>query len=109
MPNMIVTTPDETRTLDDWDITFASGMVLPLTLDAKAGDTISFTDNEIQVKLVAKPNVSDPNKLLPAEDVTIYKAHVATVQHRERTITELTPEEKLAWQKTLHELTKTIQ
>lgn len=102
---MIIQSPDVLKTIDDYDIVFENGMMMPLSLDKGLGDTINFGAEVINVNLVVKPSQNDPTKLLPAEDTTIYLKHVVSIQHRTRKVAELTPEEKHAWHKTWQELT----
>jgi hypothetical protein len=108
MPEMLIETPIVLKTLHDYDILFDSGMMIPITVDLASGDTISFNDLTITVQLTAKPSLNDPAKVLPAEDITIFNSHIVSIQHRQREIQELSPEEKYTWQETFKELSKAI-
>lgn len=101
---MLIQTPEVKKILDDYDILFQSGFMMPLTIDLEKGDTISFDDKAILVHLAAKPSKSDPNKLLPAEDITVFTPHIISIQHRTRELVEPSPEEKLKWAKTWADL-----
>jgi hypothetical protein len=101
---MLVNTPDEVKVVDDYDITFQSGFGMPLTVDIEAGDTITFSDDAILVKLASKPSSTNSTKMLPQEDITIFTKHIVAVQHRERRVTVLTPEQQHAWNQTLSEM-----
>ena len=100
MSEMILSTPDVKRTLHDYDIVFVSGMMLPITLDLNAGDTVDFSAEAIVFFLSPKPSLNSPDTLLPAEDITVLKAHVVSIQHRVREVMELTPDQKFEWGKT---------
>ncbi len=102
--SMIIDVPIIKRVLDDYDLVYANGMVLPLTIDLLGGDTIEIGEKTIQVNLVAKPSQNDPTKTLPAEDITIFTDKVASIQHRSREVVEQTLEEKTAWHRTFQEL-----
>lgn len=105
---MLVSTPEAYKTLDDYDFLTDTGMMMPVTLDRASGDTIAF-GNEIIIRLVSKPSMNDPSKLLPAEDITIYRDHIVSFQHRERRVAELTPDQQFEWMKTLQEMGSTVQ
>lgn len=109
MTEMIVNTPDVRYFVDDYDFTFLNGMVMSTTINERAGDTITFLDSVVVVRLSAKPSMNDPKILLPSEDITIYKQHLATQQHRVREIVALNPEQQHAWTQTLKEVSKTVQ
>lgn len=105
---MIVNAPEVKRMVDDYDFTFAAGMVMQITVNTDAGDTITFTD-PIVIRSAAKPSMNDPDIMIPAEEISVYKTHLAAVHHRVREIVELTPEQQHEWAKTLKEITKTVQ
>lgn len=104
MAEMIITTPLEKRTVDDYDVLFESGMVMPITVEPDAGDQIQFGDNIIRVHLAAKPSRNNPEKSLPAEDITLFVRHILSIQHRVREVVEQTPEERNEWQKAFDQL-----
>ena len=109
MAEMLVSTPELKQTIDEYDIVLKTGQVLPVVCNFRVGDTFKVGDTEILVNLVPKPSMNDPTKMLPAEDITIFKAHVVSIQHRTREIVELTPAQKAEWQKTFQELSGTLQ
>lgn len=109
MAEMRVETPLVKKWVDDYDVVFQSGMMMPITVDLAQGDYIQIGDKLIEVSLKAKPSPTDPDQILPAEDITIYVSHVVSIQHRVREVVELTPEQKFEWKKTLQELGGTIQ
>lgn len=101
---MEIKSPEKKRVLEEYDFVSPSGKVLPITIEPAAGDTITFGENEIQVSIPSRPSPFNPEEVLPAEDVTIYKAHVVSVHHRTRQVDELTPEQKLEWAQAFKEL-----
>lgn len=108
---MIVNAPEIKKILEDYDFTFSGGMVMPVTIDLEAGDTINFgrADGTITIRLSQKPSIADVDKLLPAEDISIYKSHLVACQHRTRIVTNLSPEQQHEWQKTIKEISSTVQ
>jgi hypothetical protein len=106
---MRVEAPEVKKIVDDYDLVFSSGMMLPVTLDKSAGDTIEFDKDVITFRLTAKPSINDPDITLPAEDITVFTKHLVTVQHRTREVRELTPEQQFEWKKHLKEVGGTIQ
>ena len=100
---MILTTPEVKHLVLDYDIVFSSGMVLPLTIDEKAGDVITIGDKYIEVFMSAKPSMNDPKKTIPAESMTLFLQHVVSIQHRQREVVELSPEQKLEWARTVQQ------
>lgn len=109
MAEMIVNTPEATHVVDDYDFIFHSGMVLPVTVSEKSGDSIEFFDTAIVIRIASTPSMNDPSVSLPARDITVYKTHLASYEHRTREVTALAPEQQHAWAQTLKEITKTIQ
>lgn len=106
---MIVNTPETKYFVDDYDFTFVTGMMMPVTVNTAAGDTIQGHADIIEINLTAKPSMNDPSKMLPAETITVYRRHLAATQQRRREVTELAPEQKHEWMNTLKELSKTVQ
>lgn len=106
MAEMKVTTPEIKRLVEDYDIIFVSGQVMPITIDPSVGDTFAtFPSSEIiKIHLSPKPSPSDKNKTLPAEDITVYLKHVISVQRREREVVELTPEQRAEWERAMKQI-----
>lgn len=101
------------KTVDDLDFTFSNGLVMPITLDESAGDTVDWDTHKdaIIIHLSAKPSMDGETKL-PAEDITVFRTNILLIQHRVREITELTTSQKqemIDWKKTLQEIPKTLQ
>lgn len=105
MSEMLITTPDVKKTLDDYDFVFESGMMMPLTLDFTAGDSIKYNDLTVVITKSAKPHPTNSAQIIPGEDITLFVSHILSVQHRQREVTELTPAEQEAWKKTWEDLT----
>lgn len=106
---MQIETPQEMKVVDEYDIATDAGLVMPITIDAKEGDTFEEHDDRFIIHLVPKSSIYDSAKKHPAEDITIYKRHVISLNHRIREIPPLTPEQQFQWQKTAQELgTKAI-
>lgn len=111
---MIIEQPEVKHILDDYDILFASGYLMPITIDLAHGDTISLDDKAILVHLSAKPSQSNPARQLPAEDITVFTPHIISIQHRSREVVEPSLEQKAELAKTWQELvgvptSKTLQ
>lgn len=104
MSDMVLSTPQTIKVVSDYDIIFDTGMMLPLTVDFSAGDTIVFGDRTIEINIVAKPSEVNPKETIPAVATTIFLGHVASIQKRTREIAELTPEAKHELQQTWQEL-----
>lgn len=108
---MQINSSDPKRLVYDYDFNFVGGSVIPLTVDPMQGDQILGLGEEfpiIRVSLTAKPSLTDPDTLLPAEEVSIYKTHLLAVQKRTREITPLSADEKAEWTNTIKELTNSV-
>lgn len=105
---MEINVPEVKRTVIEYDFVFTSGQIMPVTIDPKAGDTISEGDQTIDINLTSKPSMNDPSKLLPSEKVVIYKQYLISVQKREKEILELTPEQKAAWTETFKKMSRSV-
>ena len=106
---MEVITTQKTFILHDYDIVFSNGMMMPITVNLDLGDTIEIGDTRLIAHLTAKPSLSDIKKNLPAEDITIFLSQVVSIQHRERSVLELTPNEKVEWAKLFEETVGPLQ
>lgn len=106
---MEVKSKDTTRELHELEYTFTSGAVLPLMVDMEAGDTVEDKPDVIYIKLVAKPSISNPEELLAAETITIFKSSLAAIQSRVRTLRLPTIEEKEEIKRLIHAELKGVQ
>jgi hypothetical protein len=102
--DMIIHSDPETRDVNDYDFTFVGGILLPVTIDEKAGDSIEVDPLYTKIHLSSKPSPGNPMAILPAEDLTIYNSQLLSVQHRVRQVTLLTEEQKFEWNKVLKTL-----
>lgn len=98
---MIVNAPEDTRTVIDYDICVEPGLVMPITLDPKAGDTFEVNDRTIEIRLAPRESKTDPETKLPGEDITIFLSKTISISKRERVVVELTPEQKLEWHESM--------
>lgn len=107
---MIVTTPLETKTVTDYTFQFANGLSMLLTVDENAGDSVDWATSPLIVifKLAEKPSPNNSEVKLPAEEISVFLSHVLSISKQNRTITELTPEQKQEWKNTLLKMSKAI-
>lgn len=101
---MLIYDPDLKKTVHEYDITFENGMTIPVTVDTLAGDTYNEDEENVLVFLAPKPSKTDKSKILPAENIRIFKKKILVIQDREREINQLTPEQQAAWEQTLSDL-----
>ena len=109
---MIINThTEEPRIVDDYDITYLNGLFNAFTVDRELGDRVDFDTNPTVVifHLAEKPSTSDPDVKIPAQDITIFLAHVMSIAHRKRSIAPVSPDQKAEWRNTLLQLSKTVQ
>lgn len=93
---------------DCYDFTLLGGIVLPVNLNLEAGDTILVGPAQILITLQAKPSLTDPTILLPAEDVVIERRNLLAYQHRVMKVEEQTAEQHKEWKDTLLQIAKTV-
>ena len=107
---MLFQEPDpKTRTVDDFDFTMVDGVFMSFTVDKELGDSMESLPDAFIVHLTAKPTV-DGTEMMPAEDVTLFKRNIITIQHKTKEITEQTAAQKLEYIKTFKGLvSKTVQ
>lgn len=106
---MRIESPTSLRIVEDYDICFESGMILPFTVDKSIGDSIEINDLFVKVNLVASQSPNDPDRTLPAREVTVFVSKIASIEKRTREVVALTSDQKAEWHKTFKELSKTIQ
>jgi hypothetical protein len=94
---MLVQSPTVKHLVDQYDIFFDSGAVMPVTVDTEAGDSMNVSDKFLLFTLSAKPSLSNPENLLPAEDVTVFLPHVISIQHRQVERVEPNPDQQAEW------------
>ena len=94
---MEILVPELKKIVDDYDILLAGGVMIPVTIDKDAGDTIKIDGEGLFISLSPKPNRNNPEEFLPAEDITIFSRHILSIQHRQRALRVLTTEERNEW------------
>ena len=102
--DMIIVTPEVKKTVIEYDFLFASGVMLPITIDESLGDTITFNPDTVEVHLTPKTSIFNPELKSPGEDLTIFKRSLLTIQKRLVEKVDLTPEQRVEWTKTVKEL-----
>jgi hypothetical protein len=108
---MIIQTVPTPHFVDDYDIVLVSGVNLPFTIDPDAGDTIEFTKVPlaVQIHITEKAHAMDPDKKIPAKNITIYERHIASVVHSRREVAPPTPEQQFALKNLIQKLHPTVQ
>ena len=94
MSDLIVTPGELTKTIKELDITFTNGIVLPLSIDESAGDSIEDTGDKYIVRLTAKASPIQPNETIPAEIFYVFKQNVIVLQERMVTRRLASPDEQ---------------
>jgi len=97
------------KVYDCYDFTFVGGVVIPVTLDLSAGDTIDFGTDRVAIVVQERPSLNDPEKLLPAEDLILERRNMLGYTHRVQKVAEVSAEEKAEWDRTIQTLSKTVQ
>lgn len=102
--------PDK-RIVENYDFWFQNGQVMTMQVDELAGDTIDFVTHPtaVRIHLAPKPHRTNPEKVIPEEDITIFVSHIMTVIKKIETVQPLTSEQQVAWQKTVQEISKTTK
>jgi hypothetical protein len=96
------------KTYDCYDFTCVGPVTIPLTLDLESGDTIEVGPDKIIVTVQERPSLSDPKKLLPAENVVIERGNLLFYQHRLMKTLEQTAEQHEEWKETILQATKSV-
>lgn len=107
---MIINPTIEPHLVDDYEICFTAGFVVPITIDRQAGDSVDFNSDPLAIKVYKAPKATiDSDFKTPAESTTYFYQHIASITHRQREVTPATPEQRDAFRNTLHKLSTTIQ
>lgn len=109
---MIISSPiKQEKTYDCYDFTFVGGVVIPVTLDLAAGDSVELGHaDRIYITIQERPSLNDPDKLLPAENLVLERRNMLGYTHRVQKVAEVSADQKAEWDKTIQDLTtKTIQ
>jgi hypothetical protein len=91
---MEILSPEVKKFVDDYDFVFEAGILFPVTIDQSNGDRLQLGEEVVLVYLSPKPTKSDPTVLSPAQDITIFKKHLLSVQHTQR---EVMSEQRATW------------
>lgn len=106
---MEIKDPVAKRKIVDYEFNFISGAMLPVAVDAEAGDYVRDNGDHYCVYLAAKPSTILPDEIVDEEEVTIFKANLGSVIKRKRTIAEATAEEKQEYKKFIHKMLGEVQ
>lgn len=106
---MEIKEPVKTKTFIDYDFVYTSGYKMPVSIDEAAGDKITNFTDRYEISLVERPSAYKADETLPEEHVTIFKSALAAVTRVQRTMVLPTTEEKLAFQKFIHEQVTGVQ
>jgi len=96
------------RFVDDYDFVFASGNFLQITVDPLYGDVVTQADGVFEFNLGPKPSPTDPDSMLPAEDIHIKISNLDSWSHRRREVVSRNDEQEEEWKETIRELSKAI-
>lgn len=102
---MEINVPLVMKKLTYYDVTFVSGLGMPLTIDEEVGDTINLTDHSITIYLAPRPKLEDPLDLTPAQNIILYMKHIAGIQYYTKEVPQLTPDQQYEYSQTIKELT----
>lgn len=107
---MIVNPHIEPHIVDEYDVLMDNGLLLPFTIDKDNGDTVDFDTSPLTIhfNLAAKRSISNPELMLPAEEITLFVKHIVSITHRTREVLPPTPDQQEQF-KSLHKLNPTIQ
>lgn len=104
---MEINVPLETKQLTYYDITFISGLGMPITIDEASGDTIDLTDTKITIYLAPRPKLEDPKDLTHAQHIILFMPHIAGIHYYTKEVAQLTPDQQYEYAQTIKELTST--
>lgn len=101
--------PPKTKTIEDYDFTFDTGLSRSISIDKEAGDTVDFTSHPVavQIHLSPKPSTVNFEVKSPPEDITVFIAKLLSIDKRTREVEDLTYEQKAQWTKTFQEMSNT--
>lgn len=108
---MIVNPVLEPHVVDDYDLLFTNGVLMPITVDRDAGDTVDFETSPLVINfhLAARTSPTDPDSKIPQEDITVFVSHLISITHRIREVLPPAPEHAEAIKSIIHKLHSTVQ
>jgi hypothetical protein len=97
------------KKIDQFDIVFSNGILMPITIDKESGDTVDMSNPLIAIfSFPAKPSAINPDTSIPAEEISIFMAHVFSVTHRIVEIMPPNPDQEQLF-RSMHRMPSTIQ
>lgn len=109
MPEMQIEEVINEKDVVDYDFSFIGGQRLTFIVDEAAGDKVAQAEDSYILDFAGKPSFIDPEELMDAEVITVFKRNLAAVAIRNRKQRMPTAEEVFNARKTLHELAKSVQ
>jgi hypothetical protein len=99
------------RKVEDYDFWFTNGQIMSLQIDKEAGDTVDFTTHPtvVMIHLASKPHKTDPETMMPAEDITLFMSHIISIIKKSREVQPMSVEQQQEWRKTVQEIVKTTK
>ena len=92
----------------DYDFAFTNGMRISQSLEPNTGDYAEELADRYILHLSEKPSKVDPDELIPAEDVTVFKDQVVVLINRKRMMKLPTEQELFDMKEILHKIPKSI-
>jgi len=81
---MIISSKLKTKIYKDYDFMFSQGIMIPISIEPEAGDSIEFFEDTIKVYLAKRVSPTDSTVIMPAEEKTFFKTHLIAIEHRTR-------------------------
>lgn len=95
------------KVVRDYDITFAGGIVMSVTIDELAGDSREQVGPTIRFFIAERPSPLDPTGRIPAETTIVNLVNVLAIQERDRVVVEASAAQKEEWRQAFKELSGT--
>ncbi len=108
---MIINSDPAPRLINDYEFQFVNGLSTTIPISRDEGDIVDFETSPLTAifHISAKHSTTNPDVVLPPEDITIFMGHVLMVSHHIRLVVPPTSSQKDEWKKSLHLMTKSIQ
>src|SRR5687767_4619875 len=88
----------------DYNFTFVSGLKLALTADLDLGDDVTEQSDHFEIYVAPRPTLSDEISVTNAEEMRVYKTHLAAVTWCARKQKQRTTEDQFDTKKFIHEM-----